>query len=873
VSDAYQPLRRQIGRRLVITVLLGAAVAAAAVAVGNAWLEARREATIRAQLSEKIAFSLAESEREWRRNARQIAVHIETSRIMEAPQNVRADRLLALFTALGEDLLFDTVGILDDKGRVLFGYGHEIHELTQVLPEAGETANYFSKDHGGEFHRVVVLPLWTGTGQGRILFLARVDSALLTHILPIDSRLVLLHRSQPIAASIAPPSGSARRDEEADMEFSMPLYGASDITLRVTHYGGPLVTAAEAAGLVLVLAAIAAALLYGVVGRWLTGVTGRIGELRAGAEDFAKSGAVTSGVQRQLDAARAPDELGELSLALDGLMHGIRAREEENAIHVQTLNLMEEAVLELDADGTILRANQAWDRLTGNGQRNARLAELLREADRALLGSLLEQLKSGEKTQASARVRLLGSGSERWMECRLTSVGGSIRGILRDITQTYLQEQQITHMALHDALTGLPNRVLLEDRCKIAISHATRLGRRVAVGFIDLDQFKQINDTLGHKVGDKVLIATAQRLSSALRMGDTLARWGGDEFVVLLADMSAASDVRDTAQKLMDALREPLVVDGQEYAITFSAGFVVFPDDADTPETLLAHADRAMFYAKSQGRNQTQIFSDMTRRGLGAKELYIQTRLAAAIREQRIEAHYQPIVSARNGRVVAVETLARWQDGDLGWVPPAIFVPMAENLGLVRELGEQVWIAALGQARAWKQQGRSLVWTVNLSRRQLFMPQFTDKLLDDLASRGLGPQDVVLEVTETVAMSEVEYAAERLKELGKAGFRIAVDDFGTGYSSLSMLHELPVSEIKIDISFVRRLREPQGQRLVHSIIQMARSLGLTTVAEGVENAADADVLCDLGVDLLQGYHYARPMPAAELARYLAAQAS
>jgi predicted signal transduction protein with EAL and GGDEF domain len=328
--------------------------------------------------------------------------------------------------------------------------------------------------------------------------------------------------------------------------------------------------------------------------------------------------------------------------------------------------------------------------------------------------------------------------------------------------------------------------------------------------------------------------------------------------------------IREVMRKLTEAVRTPLLVEDTPFGITFSAGFAVFPDDAQDVDTLLAQADQAMFYAKAQGRNHAQLYADMTQKGLGKRDIYIQQRLVAAVREARIQMHFQPIVRARDGAVVAVEALARWHEPELGWVGPSTFIPMAENQGLMRELGEHVWRQALTDLTALKAAVPALSLAVNLSRRQLFAPYFSDNLCRDLAQQGLTPADIVLEITESTAMLDVEHAFERLDELARAGFRLAIDDFGTGYSSLAQLHEMHAHELKIDISFVRRLNTPEGAKLVEAIVGMARTLGLVTVAEGVEDERAARILAAMGVDLLQGYHFGRPMPAPDLHAWLQA---
>jgi len=341
---------------------------------------------------------------------------------------------------------------------------------------------------------------------------------------------------------------------------------------------------------------------------------------------------------------------------------------------------------------------------------------------------------------------------------------------------------------------------------------------------------------------------------------------------LLIPDMKTVNDIRDVVAKIAKITHAPLIVDGAEFAITFSMGVTVFPDDADNIDGLLSQADRAMFYAKAQGRNAFQFFADMSQKGLGKKDLYIQHRLAAAIKNHEILAWFQPLIDAKSGRAMGAEALARWHDPELGWVSPATFIPMAENLGLIRELGELVWEATLAAGQAWKARCQYLALAVNISKRQLCMPYVTEKLIEDAARYGIAPQRITLEITESIALLDVEFASERLSELGDAGFRIAIDDFGTGYSSLSQLHDMPVHEIKIDISFVRRIHTPQGLRVVQAIVQMASAMRLECVAEGVEDALTAELLTGLGINTLQGFHFAKPMPAADCDVWLDARA-
>jgi diguanylate cyclase (GGDEF)-like protein len=566
--------------------------------------------------------------------------------------------------------------------------------------------------------------------------------------------------------------------------------------------------------------------------------------------------------------------------ALHAALGREKAQAAEQHAFVRTLDLLEEAVLELDTRGYITRANSGWWQLLGLAPvSHPSLLGYMHDEDRSAFELGFMALVNGGKDEFRGRFRIQAKARpEQWMECRFVadrSEQGQIigvRGVLRDITKSYMQERHITYMALHDALTGLPNRVLLEDRIQQAIQQASRTGRQVGICFIDLDHFKNINDAYGHKAGDTFLLALAQLLKGCLREGDTLARWGGDEFVVLLPDLMEADAVRRVAQKMVEAMRQTVMLDGLAINATFSMGIAVFPDDDNggNIERLLAQADRAMFYAKSQGRNNFQLFSDMSSKGLGKKELYIQARLAQAIREEKITVWFQPLVAAQPGPagvplLAGVEALARWHDPDLGWISPGSFIPMAENLGLISELGHLVRRLAFQQFQGWRQVHPELTLSLNISKRQLFATNFMEMLQADLASYDLTPDALVLEVTESVALMDVEFAEERLRQFAAAGFTLSLDDFGTGYASLSQLHELPIGELKVDISFVRRIHTPEGLRLTQGIVSLAQALGLRTVAEGVEDEATARTLRDLGVNVLQGYYFGHPCPADEFA--------
>ncbi|WP_455204244.1 EAL domain-containing protein [Kaarinaea lacus] len=424
---------------------------------------------------------------------------------------------------------------------------------------------------------------------------------------------------------------------------------------------------------------------------------------------------------------------------------------------------------------------------------------------------------------------------------------------------------EIRTMALHDALTNLPNRVLLEDRIEIAIAQAKRSNNKVAMLFIDLDNFKQINDIQGHKVGDQLLIEVSKALHANMRPYDTLARWGGDEFVVLLPDIQHTEDAQAVAEQLMRAVKTEL--DQEELLhTTLSIGIAVYPDDADSTETLLMQADKALFHSKAQGRNNVQVFSEMQESGRGFVDTDLTARFTNALKNQLLHVHFQPIVDAHTHQTVCLEALARWQDPQLGWISPGVFIPLSENLGLIEEMGKQILLEATSYYAVCPWQ-RDVQMAVNISNRQLFSRTFISSLIELVDDQGIDPHRIKIEITESSAL-DTEKAKNTLKHLSYLGFKISVDDFGTGFSSLSRLHEMPVSELKIDMSFVKRIKTHKGRLMMKTIINMGKAMNLKLVAEGVEDLATAEILRDMGVHYLQGYYFSAPKPDEDIRDYI-----
>ncbi len=442
----------------------------------------------------------------------------------------------------------------------------------------------------------------------------------------------------------------------------------------------------------------------------------------------------------------------------------------------------------------------------------------------------------------------------------------------REIKDRRHAEEVAKFAATHDPLTGLPNRLLLTERGNRALAAAKSEGRSIATLFIDLDRFKNINDALGHEAGDRLLQNVANRLARCVRRSDTVARQGGDEFVVLIEAFRGASDLAHVAEKILTEIAEPMTVYGREFQITASIGVSTCPVDGDDLQALLKNADIAMYRAKQQGKNTYQFYAEQMNRH-SIERLELEVALNRALERNELTLHYQPKVQARTGRVTGIECLLRWQHPTLGSVPPDQIIPLAEETGLIVPIGKWALRTACLQARNWVEQGLPLLrMAVNLSARQFMSATLLDDVMGTIAETGMDPRFIELEVTESVMMPDPEQAVRLLRDLKAIGVRLTIDDFGTGYSSLAYLKRLPIDSVKIDASFVRGIPvDASDVAITETILAMSGSLGLKVVAEGVETRDQMNFLERRGCDEMQGYYFSKPLPAEELTAYLREQ--
>ncbi|MFH1034895.1 MAG: EAL domain-containing protein [Pseudomonadota bacterium] len=528
-----------------------------------------------------------------------------------------------------------------------------------------------------------------------------------------------------------------------------------------------------------------------------------------------------------------------------------------------------EGITVTDSQGNIQMVNPGFSLITGYSPQevigqNPRVLRSERHDDEFYQRMWREILARGQWSGEIWNRRKSGEAYPEWLNISaIRDPQGQIThfvAVFHDITEIKASQEQIKYQAFHDALTGLPNRALFNDRLRVALARAQRGQQSLAVTFLDLDHFKSINDSLGHAIGDVLLQEVAARLQQCLRAEDTVSRLGGDEFIMIMPDVQGPDQAVAAAQRIIEALERPFVLKGHELYVTASLGITLFPADGDELETLVKNADMAMYRAKEQGRNTFQLYtSSMNKRVLLRQAM--QADLRKALERDELIVYYQPKVDLDSGRVAGMEALLRWQRPDGRLVPPGKFIPLAEDTGLILPIGQVVLEKACRQAAQWARQGHGgLRLAVNLSARQFAQPQLLENVEQVLASSGLAPELLELEITESTVMSNVQSASQVLDLLHGMGVSLALDDFGTGYSSLYYLKHLRIDVLKIDRSFVRDIPDnSEANAIAEAVVSLARSLRLQVVAEGVETHAQLGFLRGLGCDYLQGYLFSRPL--------------
>lgn len=539
--------------------------------------------------------------------------------------------------------------------------------------------------------------------------------------------------------------------------------------------------------------------------------------------------------------------------------------------------------LELQQANTSARENLGY---SSDELIQMRIIDLMVEYESNLFLPLLQRLKENRRPEAFISCQLRRKdGSHYPVEVRLqlsqNDQSNLIVAIVQDVTERKMAEDRMRRLAYYDSLTGLPNRTLFTERLELMLKSACRNHNKLAILFIDLDNFKRINDSLGHTVGDALLKETSQRLLTCIRQSDmasrhldiheeiSVSRLGGDEFVIVLNKIDHTDVAALVAKRLLDTLSRPTSIEGHEIVITPSIGIAIAPLDSDSVESLLKNADTAMYHAKNNGKNNYQYYTSAMN-AMGVERLRLESELRRALENEELVVYYQPQIDISSGKICAAEALVRWHHPKFGLLTPDYFISLAEEMGIILELGEQVLFDACRSAKAWQNKGLVLdKISVNISSIQFNQPNFVERIKNILDGCGLDPKYLQLELTESIIMNKLESTIRFLQELKNMGLSISIDDFGTGYSSLSYLKRFPIDELKIDKSFIVDVdKDSQNEGIVTAIIAMANSLGLSMVAEGVETESQLEHVHKLGVDIIQGYFFSEPISEQGFKKYL-----
>lgn len=575
--------------------------------------------------------------------------------------------------------------------------------------------------------------------------------------------------------------------------------------------------------------------------------------------------------------------------------HQLREHKLEKAVNRNDfiVNNSPDIIFMLDTQGCFSFINQRAESLLGYSHEELigmHFSVLVHPDDLPMVQHSFQERRTGKRASQHVELNMLPrqnfniDGAEvQLISAELSSMGiyagksdktfVGTYGVLRDIRERKRTEKMMNYQIHHDLLTELPNRALFKDRLQIAIAQAKRSNAQLAVMYMDLDRFKIINDSLGHLVGDQLLQAVARRLKNCLRTSDTLARVGGDEFNLLLPNINNAEDASIIAQKILSELEQPIIVDGIELYISFSIGIAIYPDNGNTIDTLIKHADTAMYSVKENGKKNFEFYHD----GMQTKHvrhITLEQDLRSAMNGNQLRVYYQPLVDVETGKTASVEALMRWEHPLDGLVLPQTFIELSEETGLIIEMGQWLLNEACRTVKNWWQTHPGLKLSINVSSRELLQHDYADRLLSILNQNDFPGEMLILEISEAVLLKDMENNVNTLKKLSNMGVQIAIDNFGSGYSSLSYIQTLPLHVLKIDRSFIEKIKsKDDSSTILFAIVSMAKGLGLSIVAEGVETEEQLNFLKKIGCNNAQGFYLSRPQPAEQLSQQFIAQSA
>jgi diguanylate cyclase (GGDEF)-like protein/PAS domain S-box-containing protein len=837
---------------------------------------------------------LMQLDRDWELHTRDFQVRLEVTRMLE-DRKTSLTNLQAFMTVQGANRRFQRMLIQNRRGDALFSFGDNLDVETIPVP-AGEESGWYVARGTGNLYRVFVVPIWLGEAEtGRMAMFYEIDHALLFNLAAPGVLLTAKHDGKPRSSSIGQAGlaqagqPESKTDDSELREIPWTTANTEKTLLCINAPIKVLFTTTELAIGAATIPIIDGLILWFTLGFWLMRNARRISDLGGAVEEFAAHGRPTAALEDKLYTAHNAqrDEISEVAVSLKDMIEQTLLRDRERLAENARQRLWStvfastnEAILITDRANNIVTVNAGFTRITGYKEeevvgRNPRMLSAQEHAPEFYASMWKQLLETGNWAGEIVDKRKNGSCYPKWLNISLVrDANGNVSnyiGIFQDITERKANEDRLAFMANHDALTGLPNRQLLVDRLQNSITLARRNSETISLMFLDLDNFKWVNDSLGHASGDLLLNAVATRLAETVRSSDTVARLGGDEFVVLLTQTASDAEIAHVAGKIIDAVARPIGLAGHDFHVTTSMGISIYPNDGDDAATLLKHADTAMYAAKSAGKNQFRYFdAAMNRHALERIELEQDLRLA--LKRGEFELHYQPKFCVASNSVIAAEALIRWRHPRRGLVFPDKFIPLAEETSLITEIGEWVIRSACRQIVAWKAQGVELQRVaVNLSAIQLESDTFIGMVERILRETGVPIKAIEFELTESMILRNPDRSLVTLNRLHELGIHLALDDFGTGYSSLSYLKRLPVDSLKIDRSFVEGVpSDVNGMQIVRMICALAKSVLLEVVAEGIETEEQRRFLIELGCDFLQGHLISKALPAEEFRAFLAA---
>lgn len=886
-----------IAQQALVRLIISISLLVSLLGLGSYFLySAAVEKSARERSDELVFFytaRLQQLEREWELQTQDFKVRVEVSRLLNDPRTA-LPQMQAFMTVQGTNRRFEHLQIHDPQGQRLFSFGTSIELEAQQprLHEDGSGSGNGWYRANGDIYRVFSVPVWLGErGNGRMSMFYKIDNALLFNISAPDITLWVSHQGEAVASSagygtLASLVETERTASSNELSLrALPWSGNPDdgVTLHIHAPVKMLFTKLELVTAAAVIPLLDGLILWFTLGFWLMRNTRRVTALRGAVMAFSGQQKATPVFTQALADAHGPqeDEISVVAEALDGMAVEAERREQERALEEAQKHLWSQvfassldAIVITDGDNRILSVNQAFTQLTGFdaaevlGQ-NPHILSSGRESVEFYAAMWRDINLKGQWSGEVEDRRKDGSVYPKWLNISVVrnSEGQIVNfvGVFKDISVQKQNEERFIYLANHDTLTNLPNRPLLLDRLRKALALASRTKHLVALLFLDLDNFKWVNDSLGHASGDKLLITVAERLTATVRSSDTVARLGGDEFVVLLLQPRTNQEIIQIAEKLIEAVAQPADLGGQSFHVTTSIGISVYPHDGGEAATLLKHADTAMYAAKAQGKNQYRFF-DQAMNKAATERLELERDLRQAVRNNQFVLYYQPKLCLRTNTICGTEALIRWEHPTRGMVPPDQFIPLAEETALIIEIGEWVLREACHQARIWQDtNARIRSIAVNLSAIQIESDTFVDTAQRILEESGITPRAIEFELTESAVLRSPDRSIATLNRLKGLGFQLALDDFGTGYSSLSYLKRLPVDTLKIDRGFVEGIpHDEDDAQIVRMIVALAKSIHMEIVAEGIENQEQYDFLKDLGCDFLQGYLIARPLSVAHL---------